>query len=141
MRNLRHAPTIFMGAVSGMLIGSHPASATTSVKLTMEAIDDYSDMPGFPNVDCVEEAEGFYGPMSGLEGPTPWSSGSFFFNNGVEDTDFYDPDLTLNTIDHDTTHFDQPGTAIAWFLGHGECNDATNPIGSSPGSAGEATVV
>jgi hypothetical protein len=55
-----------------------------------------------------------------------WTTGNWWTDSSVVDTDFYDPDITGYSLDNDTNGFDQATTGLSYFCGHGSCDDVTN---------------
>jgi hypothetical protein len=61
-----------------------------------------------------------------------YTAGVRFTNGLVFPADFIDPEVVLGGAD--TTNFDRPGDAIAYFSGHGTCDDQTNTVCTSMAS-------
>jgi len=93
------------------------SASATSVAINAEGVNIY------PNNDIqagADEARSFY---QGMTSPpsTPWTQGNLFTDANVFDQDFVDSDLNSNGDDE--VSFDAPHTAIAYFGGHGTCDD------------------
>lgn len=101
------------------------AHGTTSTGIVVETISDYSVFCGDHSCDTDADTEGwgFWNAMT--YAGTGYTSSVHWMDNSVWDTDFYDPDLTGNNNDHDTSNFDKSGTAISLAIGHGSCDDIT----------------
>jgi len=133
-------------------------SAQIHNRVVVETVNSYSACFGSssPLTNSNASGSGFlsflYGPFSlqqYLPLVTQWQDGN------VWDTDFLDPDLPgANRLDNDTANFDQPGTAISFFQGHGAgllkpsgsgslCNSgddcANPPAGTSVGNLQDGT--
>lgn len=97
-----------------------------------EGVDDYTFYCGNSgcNTTCYSnETTGFYNTITASG--TPWTQGNFFFNNSVFDTDFYDPDITGNSVDNDTDNFDPSGSAFSFVCAHGSCTGSLGDASSS----------
>src|SRR5260370_21985770 len=55
-----------------------------------------------------------------------YTAGARWTNGLVYATDFTDPEVVWDGAD--TYNFDRPGDAIAYFSGHGTCNDQTDTL-------------
>jgi hypothetical protein len=100
--------------------------AHANTGIVLETISDYSYVSGGSHgndTDANTEGTGFWNPMtsSGI-----WTVQSHYTDFDVWDVDFYDHDLTGGASDNDTYGFDQSGAGIAFFIGHGICDDVTN---------------
>lgn len=123
-RRVRRTAAIF-AATSALVLGSGNARAqiTTSTSIRLEAVSDYRTVSGGSTVndtDAVTEADGFWNNMVGQSG---WTAGSYWKDNWVWDTDFYDPELTGTAGDNDS-YTDAAGTGISWYVMHGLCTGA-----------------
>jgi hypothetical protein len=111
----RYALGLLTGAV-GLLAGFAPAFAADT-GITIEAVDKYSCgalSQNKPNVD------GFRNRMLAIAG---YTAGVRYTDGLVYPTDFTDPQKVAGGAD--TYNFDRSGDAIAYFSGHGTCNDQT----------------
>jgi hypothetical protein len=106
-----------LAAVAGGLltIGS-PAKANTGI--TIEAVDAYSCGALSNNIANVDN---FRSRMLSIGG---YTAGVRFTNGLVFPTDFTDPEIVAGAAD--TYNFDRSSDALAYFSGHGSCNDQTN---------------
>ncbi|PHV12969.1 hypothetical protein [Chitinimonas sp. BJB300] len=98
-------------------IGLLPAQAAET-GITIEAVDAYSCgalSNDIPNVD------NFRTRMLSIGG---YTAGLRYVNGLVYPTDFTDPQVLSGGAD--TFNFDRTGDAIAYFSGHGTCDDQTN---------------
>jgi hypothetical protein len=108
---------------AGLLLLS---SGCQSTKLVVESVNDYSRSygPGCPGPPCLKNSiangDGFIQAMTppGSE----WTLVERDVETQVDDMDFAD------AYNMDTLIFDQPGTAISYFTGHGTCG----PYGANP---------
>jgi hypothetical protein len=94
-----------------------PASRGAETGVTIEAVDKYSCgalSQNKPNVD------NFRTRMLSISG---YTAGVRFTDGLVFPTDFTDPQKVSGGAD--TSNFDRPGDAIAYFSGHGICDDQT----------------
>ena len=100
----------------GMAVAS-PDTAEAGTGLVTESVANYSacgDSTGVPNANT--DANGFMNNLAGHSGFTR----SFQLQDSlVYDSDFYDPEVTLSTGDHDTSYADATGNAITYYAGHG----------------------
>jgi hypothetical protein len=93
-------------------------SAETGV--TIEAVDAYSCGALSNNIANVDN---FRNRMLSIAG---FSAGVRYTNGLVYPTDFTDPERVAGGAD--TFNFDRTGDAIAYFSGHGTCDDQTNTV-------------
>ena len=129
-RHRRTTHECFLLAVS---ILSVCAAGCQSKKLVVESVNDYSHKygPGCPGPPClpnsIANGDGFIQSMTppGSE----WTLAERDVDSQVDDMDFVD------AANMDTLNFDQPGTAISYFTGHGTCG----PYGASPPQACSST--
>jgi hypothetical protein len=98
------------------LTGSPARAAETGI--TTEAVDNYSC--GLLHNNKANAAN-FRNRMLSVSG---FTAGALFTDSSVYPTDFTDPDRGVSGAD--TFNFDRPGDAIAYFSGHGVCDDHTN---------------
>ena len=94
--------------------------------ITIEAVDKYSCgalSQNKPNVD------NFRSRMLSISG---YTAGVRYTDGLVFPTDFTDPQRVSGGAD--TFNFDRPGDAIAYFSGHGICDDQTNTACTSAAS-------
>lgn len=61
---------------------------------------------------------------------TGWTGGNFWEDGNVWDMDFRDPDVA-SASDDDDISFDPAGAGVAFYCGHGTCDDVTNTSCSS----------
>jgi hypothetical protein len=103
-----------------------PAGWGAETGVTIEAVDKYSCgalSQNKPNVD------NFRSRMLSVSG---YTAGVRFTDGLVFPTDFTDPQRVSGAAD--TFNFDRPGDAIAYFSGHGICDDQTGTSCTSTGS-------
>lgn len=108
--------------------GSSALAQSISTGMRISTISDYTFTSGGStanNTDANVEGDGFWAPMTAAG--TGWTGTARYKDNLVWDRDFYDPELTGNTVDNDV-YFDGPLTAISMFIGHGLCDDIKQPI-------------
>jgi hypothetical protein len=94
------------------------AAGAQEIRITLEAVDAYSCGALSNNIANVDN---FRNQMLSIPG---YTFGVRFANSGVFPTDFTDPEAVSGAAD--TFNFDRPGDAIAYFSGHGTCDDQTN---------------
>lgn len=105
---------VLIAATTALFATEAPADSTGIV---VESVTDYGPNDQLPN--AIPNGNGF------LTGIT--FSGSRFVvtgnwqNNGVYDTDFVDREVDSRGAD--SSYFDRPGVAVAYFSGHGTCQD------------------
>lgn len=95
-------------------------------RISIEAVDNYSCgslSNNIPNVD------NFRNRMLSIGG---YTAGVRYTNGLVYPTDFTDPQIVSGGAD--SSNFDRPGDAIAYFSGHGTCDDQTNTVCTSNAS-------
>jgi hypothetical protein len=111
-------------ALNGALVVSLTADANTGIVL--ETVSDYSFAAGNhdQDTDANTEGNGFLTPM--IAAGTGWTFDLHWTDGNVWDTDFYDPNLTGNAFDDDTSQFDNSTAALSMFIGHGTGFDLTN---------------
>ena len=95
-------------------------AACESNHLVVESVDNYSLRNGPSLSNSIANGDGFIKGMT-VDG-SPWKLSTRWTDQNVWDTDFMDPDVNKG-IGDDAHNFDQPGTAISYFTGHGFCND------------------
>jgi hypothetical protein len=95
------------------------ACGPSSTGLVVESVDNYSLRNGPSLKNSVANGDGFIQGMT-VDG-SPWKLSTRWTDQNVWDTDFMDPDA--RATGDDKSNFDQPGTAISYFTGHGFCND------------------
>jgi hypothetical protein len=103
-----------------------PAGWSAETGITIEAVDKYSCgalSQNKPNVD------NFRTRMLSISG---YTAGVRFTDGLVFPTDFTDPQKVSGGAD--TFNFDRPGDAIAYFSGHGICDDQTGTACTSAAS-------
>ena len=100
----------------GLLFGC----ATTETGITIEAVDTYNRACG-PLANNIANVDNFRDRMLSISG---YTRGARWTNRSVWPTDFTDPEAVSGGAD--TTNFDRPGDAIAYFSGHGTCDDQTS---------------
>jgi hypothetical protein len=88
--------------------------------ISIEAVDAYSCGALSNNIANVD---GFRDRMLSIAG---FSAGVRYTNGLVYPTDFTDPEQVAGGAD--TFNFDRTGDAIAYFSGHGTCDDQTNTV-------------
>ena len=91
------------------------AACATEPKITIEAVDVYSCGALSNNIANVDN---FRDRMLSIAG---YTAGSRWTNGNVWPTDFTDPQVVAGG--DDSSNFDQSGDAIAYFSGHGTCDD------------------
>lgn len=96
------------------------AWAAPETGITIEAVDNYSCGQLSNNIANVDN---FRSRMLSIGG---YAAGARWTNGLVWPTDFTDVDLASDGAD--TWNFDRPGDAIAYFSGHGTCDDQTNTV-------------
>jgi hypothetical protein len=106
------------------LTGLPARAAETGI--TIEAVDKYSCPPLQNNKANVDN---FRNRMLSVGG---FTAGARYTDGAVYPTDFTDPDR--GGSGDDTHNFDRPGDAIAYFSGHGTCDDHTNTACTSQAS-------
>jgi len=102
--------------------------------IVVESVNNYGDGPP-PNNDLFNSIANDDGFVTTITGPgTDW-----FLTKRWTDANVWDSDFIETT---DSTNFDQPGTAISYYTGHGGCpsgstnqactssSQCTNPVGS-----------
>ncbi len=100
----------------------HPISESVNAY----GVNDYSQCRG-AGADLPEPATNavlFAGNLLAfgfVSHQVPLTFGNVWLNGNVQGTDFYDPQLTGSSSDRDQFGFDAPGTAFAYFSGHGRC--------------------
>ena len=110
--------TVLCGMVvaSELLLGSPAGAAETGI--TIEAVDKYSCPPLANNKANVDN---FRARMLSIAG---FTAGVRYTDGLVWPTDFTDPQRVAGG--DDTHNFDRPGDAIAYFSGHGTCDDQSS---------------
>lgn len=108
---------------SGRLLAFILSLACTSAMgaetgISIEGVDRYSCGALSNNIANVD---GFRNRMLSIAG---YTAGVRYTNGLVLGTDFTDPQLVAGGAD--TFNFDRPGDAIAYFSGHGSCDDQTS---------------
>jgi len=93
-------------------------SACAETRITIEGVDRYSCGKLKNNIANVDN---FRDRMLSITG---YTTGVRFTDGSVWPTDFTDPELVSGGADG--TNFDRSGDAIAYFSGHGTCDDQTN---------------
>ena len=96
-----------------------PACGPTSNGLVVESVNNYSLRNGPSLSNSVANGDGFIQGMT-VAG-SPWRLTTRWTDLNVWDTDFMDP--AIDPAGDDSHNFDQPGTAISYFTGHGFCQD------------------
>jgi hypothetical protein len=121
-RRQRHPRQLFWTMV--VLGGAFTLPAwAVSKKITTEAVNAYSTCGPTNLNNSIANNAGFRNTMIVAGGF--WSAGLNRENQVVSDNHLYDPELTSGT---DTSNFDRPGDAIAYFTGHGVCDGATEVV-------------
>jgi hypothetical protein len=113
------------------------ASAQSSTGIVTETISDYTYVSGGStgnNTDANTEGDGFYNAM--VAAGTGYTALRRYEDSSVYDTDFYDPNLTGNSVDDDTSNFDPAGAAISLVIAHGICDDLTTTVCTSDANCG-----
>lgn len=100
-----------LGAVSTFA----PTTRAQSYGITVESVSDYGG-PNLPNAD--PDCQNF---LSKITNDSYWSEKTSWEDPSVYDSDFVDSDENSNGAD--LYNFDQPGTGIAMFCGHGTADD------------------
>ncbi|QDQ25198.1 hypothetical protein FNU76_01855 [Chitinimonas arctica] len=111
----KHAPRAI---ASVLLVLPAISVAAAETGIAIEAVDIYSCgalSNDIPNVD------NFRNRMLSIAG---YTASIRYVNGLVYPTDFPDPQIVAGNAD--TSNFDRPGDAIAYFSGHGTCDDQTN---------------
>jgi hypothetical protein len=93
-------------------------SACAETRITLEAVDRYSCGLLANNIANVDN---FRDRMLSVSG---YTSGVRYTNGLVWTTDFTDAERVTGGAD--TSNFDRSGDAIAYFSGHGNCDDQSN---------------
>jgi hypothetical protein len=93
--------------------------------ISIEAVDRYSCGPLSNNIANVDN---FRTQMLSIPG---YTVGVRYTDGQVFSTDFTDPERVSGGAD--TFNFDRPGDAIAYFSGHGTCDDRTTTACTSTG--------
>jgi hypothetical protein len=126
MRHLRFKYTSITSlACAGLLILTITSSSMATTGVSVEGIDDYSYV-GDTTQSGADEAADFYNTL--VTTGSPWTGQEHWYNSNVWDADFCDPDMG-DSGDNDTSNFDQAGTALAFFSGHGACDDIPELVG------------
>src|SRR5271165_975376 len=112
-----HKPIIVTLGCFAMLVMS--ACGRTSTGLVVESVNNYSLRNGPSLNNSVANGDGFIQGMT-VAG-SPWHLTTRWTDLNVSDTDFMDP--AIDPAGDDIHNFDQPGTAIYYFTGHGFCRD------------------
>jgi hypothetical protein len=114
---------VAVGLVLAALVAATDAAASPySTYVSYEAVDNFSQQQGFPNIQCIAEASGYVSGLTGGSNPLFFPKWEYQDDN-VWDTDFVDPDITRTSYDDDTLNFDFLGQSSAYFCGHGLCDD------------------
>ena len=102
-----------------LCLGLLSACATES-RITIEAVDAYNTACGrlFNNIANVDNFRNRMLSIAGYTAGARWTDGN------VWPTDFTDPQVVAGG--DDSSNFDQSGNAIAYFSGHGTCDDQSN---------------
>jgi hypothetical protein len=101
---------------SGCLIAASARAAETGI--TIEAVNKYSCGALSNNIVNVDN---FRSRMLSIAG---YTAGVRYTDGLVYPSDFIDPERASGGAD--TFNFDRPGDAIAYFSGHGRCDDQTS---------------
>lgn len=119
MKRLRRS---FAGGLVVAALCSCPLSvwAAAETGISIEAVDAYSCGALSNNIANVDN---FRNRMLSISG---YTAGVRYTNGLVWSTDFTDPEVVWNGAD--TWNFDRPGDAIAYFSGHGTCDDQTSTV-------------
>jgi hypothetical protein len=96
-----------------------PSCRPTSTGLVVESVDNYSLRNGPSLANSIANGDGFINGMT-VAG-SPWHLTTRWTDLNVWDTDFMDS--AVDPAGDDNHNFDQPGTAISYFTGHGFCQD------------------
>jgi hypothetical protein len=117
--------TVLYGLITAASCCASPVwGAETGI--TIEAVDRYSCGPLSNNKSNVDN---FRNRMLSISG---YTAGVRYTDGLVYPTDFTDPERVSGGAD--TSNFDRPGDAIAYFSGHGTCDDQTNTACTSAAS-------
>jgi len=114
---------ILSGLIAAVLYVGPVSVWAAETGITIEAVDNYSCGPLSNNIANVDN---FRNRMLSIPG---YTAGVRFTDSGVFPTDFTDPEVVSGGSD--TFNFDRPGDAIAYFSGHGTCDDQTGTVCTS----------
>lgn len=103
---------------SALLFAAAGASQAAETGIAIEAVDAYSCGALSQNIANVDN---FRNRMLSIGG---YTASVRYTNSLVYPTDFTDPERVSGG--GDTWNFDRPGDSIAYFSGHGTCDDQTN---------------
>jgi hypothetical protein len=109
------APFLVCCLVMSATLECPELKAQTSTDIVVESVKDYG--PGDQLDNSIANGDGF---MQGMVFPgSRWHWRGRWTDNSVFDSDFVDP--SANSLGHDQSSysFDTPGTAVAYFTGHG----------------------
>jgi len=104
------------------------AACSTEARITTEAVDAYNTACGRLS-NNIANVDNFRNRMLSIPGCT---AGARWTDANVWTTDFTDPQVVAGG--DDSSNFDQSGDAIAYFSGHGTCDDQTNTACTSAAS-------
>jgi hypothetical protein len=110
--------SVLYGLVTAASCCASPVIWGAETGITIEAVDKYSCGALSNNKSNVDN---FRNRMLSIAG---YTAGVRYTDGLVWPTDFTDPERVLGGAD--TYNFDRPGDAIAYFSGHGICDDQTN---------------
>jgi hypothetical protein len=113
---VRQPAILVLGCIAMLVM---PACGPTSTGLVVESVNNYSLRNGPSLNNSVANGDGFIQGMT-VAG-SPWHLTTRWTDLNVWDTDFMDP--AIDRAGDDSHNFDQPGTAISYFTGHGFCQD------------------
>jgi hypothetical protein len=121
-KNLVVFKAVLGGALAVASTIARHAHAENTTDIAVEGVSAYAAC-GNANLDGAQEARGFHDGM--LQAGSGWTEGIHYYDGNVYDTDFLDPDSSGDPRDYDMLNSDKPGAAIAFFMVHGNCSDAT----------------
>ena len=106
--------------LAALLQGGLPSARAAETGISIEAVDSYSCGALSNNIANVDN---FRNRMLSIAG---FSAGVRYTDRLVYPTDFQDPERIAGG--GDTYNFDRAGDAIAYFSGHGTCDDQTSTV-------------
>jgi hypothetical protein len=126
----------------GIFVNAPFATAHANSAVITEAVNAYAAWCP-PLGQRINNAYGFRAQLL-LYGPPGYTNGNYWTDGSVWTADFLDPDVTPFS-GQDSIGFDQPGNAIGFFSGHGNCDDqipgtACNKTADCPDVIGRSKV-
>lgn len=126
MQRHRQRQHTFVAVVFVSIMSTSVADAQSSYGINVEASGLYNQSGcwGGPLSNPPIAANNFLDKMLSVSTYPFYRRNKFTESGGVYNvwsSDFYDPERTGDTTDHDEIYFDGQGSAISYYFGHGAC--------------------